>query len=233
MIPQSPEQLARSRYFSFELAPVQAAHHGDWAAFLAWKEADEEAAAASFRPPRGGANLEPPDSPAPGRAVRALRAEYELVASARRDEVKALAQRVLDAARAGKLESLVEDCTLYDASAKERLAYTRKHFAENAAAWKKAAAIGKGALDQVEFIPPSPETGMPARALVSFGPEAKPPADDELHPSRHQIELWWSGEVMPEANGPLRARPVAPAPRSRWRFHELVLPYSQKEYPTL
>lgn len=224
MSQKAAEVLARSRYFDFELAEVRA---GDWLAFLKQKEADEQAAAASWRPPRGGADLEPKDSPSPGRAQRALQAEFELVAKAREDEVRALAKQVLGAARSGALAPLAEDCTMYDATAKDRLALTQKHFAEQAAAWKKAAALATGDFD-LQFTPPRPETGMPGKAFVSFGPEAKAPKSGARFPPRHQVELWWSGQVMPEANGPLRAAPAATPPKSRWRFHDLVLPYSRE-----
>lgn len=230
MTQKDAEAFARRRYFAFELAPVHATYKGDWVAFVKRKEADEAAAAAAWHPPRGGVNVEPEDSPAPGRAQRALRAEYELVARVREDEVKALAKQVLDAARAGKLEPLVEDCTLYDATAKDRAELTRKHFAEHAAAWKKAAALAEAELADVRFEGPAPERGMPARAYVSFGPKAKAPKSGERFPERHQVELWWSGEVMPEANGPLRAAPGAEAAKSRWRFHDLVLPYSRQHF---
>lgn len=230
MSQKAAEVLARSRYFAFELAPVQAPHGGDWLAFLKQKEADEQAAAASWRPPRGGADLEPRDSPSPGRAQRALQAEFELVAKARKDEVLALAKQVLEAARSGTLDALAGDCTFYDATAKDRLALTRAHFAEQAAAWKKAAALATGELADVQFERPHPETGMPAKAYVSFGPDAKAPKSGARFPPRHQVELWWSGEVMPEANGPLRAAPAATPPKSRWRFHDLVLPYSREHF---
>lgn len=215
MSQKAAEVLARSRYFAFELAPVETTHGGDWLAFLAQKDADEQAAAASWRPPRGGADLEPKDSPSPGRAQRALQAEFELVAKARKDEVLALAKQVLDAARRGALEPLVDDCTYYDASAKDRAALTRKRFAEQAAAWKRAAALATGELVDVQFERPRPATGMPAKAYVSFGPSAKAPKPGARFPPRHQVELWWSGEVMPEANGPLHAAPSATPPKSR------------------
>ena len=34
------EKSARSKWFSFELAPVQTTFHGDWAAFVKAKEAE-------------------------------------------------------------------------------------------------------------------------------------------------------------------------------------------------
>ena len=57
---------------------------------------------------------------------------------------------------------------------------------------------------------------------------APAPKDTELYPPTHELELWWSGEVMPEANGPHHATPTTPTPKSRWRFYRLLTPYSQQ-----
>jgi hypothetical protein len=225
MTQDAAEKLARSRYFAFELAPVKASFKGDWVAFVKQKEADEAAAAKAWSPPRGLAG-----TPEMNRGHRALAAEFELVARERTDEVKALAKQVIDAALSGNLEPLVADCTMVDASAKDRADLTRKHFKAQAAEWKKAAKLAGTDLGaSVRFTQPNPATGMPAMAHLSFGPPATKPKDGELYPARHEIELWWSGEVMPEANGPVHVAPTSPAPASRWRFHELVLPYSRRQ----
>jgi hypothetical protein len=69
---------------------------------------------------------------------------------------------------------------------------------------------------------------MPGMVTISFGPAPRPPKDRELYPPTHELVLWWSGEVMPEANGPCHAAPTTPKPASRWRFHQLLTPYSQQ-----
>lgn len=232
MTQQAAEQQARAQWFEFELGEVKTDFKGDWVAFVKAKEARERAA------DEAGVKQDALDGPVTAtvvRARRALRAEYELVATQREDEVRALAKQVIEALQRGDLEPLVADCTMYDAKAKDRAELTRKYFAEHKAAWQKAAKLVKtDAPDfarDLQFEGPSPERGMTAQVMVSFGPSVPRPKGEkarDLYPERHQLELWWSGEVMPDANGPVHASPTTPRPKSRWRFHQLVLPYSLK-----
>lgn len=231
MTPEQAEQEARARWFGFELDEVKTDFKGDWVAFVKAKEArerrlDEEGLKAPVRdgPARTAKDV---------RALRALRMEYEQVATKREDELRALARLAIEAMQRGDLEPLAADCTMYDATAKDRAELTRKFFAEQKVAWQKAAKLAKvDAPDfarDLEFEGPSPETGMTAQVRISFGPKAERPKGEkgrDLSPERHQLELWWSGEVMPDANGRLNAAPTTPRPKSRWRFHQLVLPYS-------
>jgi hypothetical protein len=69
---------------------------------------------------------------------------------------------------------------------------------------------------------------MVGQVSIPFGPEAPPPKDRDLYPARHQLELWWSGQVMPDANGPLHPAPSREKPVSRWRFYQVVSPYSER-----
>ncbi|MBL8917754.1 MAG: hypothetical protein JNJ54_02755 [Myxococcaceae bacterium] len=231
MTQQQAELEARARWFEFELEEVKTDFKGDWVAFVKAKEARERQLDAE------GLKAAVRDGPAPTakdvRALRALRAEYELVATKREDELRALAKLAIAAMQKGDLEPLVGDCTMYDATAKDRAELTRKFFAEQKLAWQKAATLAKvDAPDfarDFEFEGPSPETGMTAQVRISFGPKAQRPAGErgrDLFPERHQLELWWSGEVMPDANGRLNGAPTTPRPKSRWRFYQLVLPYS-------
>jgi hypothetical protein len=82
----------------------------------------------------------------------------------------------------------------------------------------------------LSFNPPSPNRGMVGQVKVAFGPPAVRPkgARPDSFPIRAYLELWWSGQVMPEANGPLHAAPRADTPSpGRWRFYAVVAPYSR------
>lgn len=223
------EKVARGRWFEFELTGVTA---GDWVAFVKAKEAKEKAQleeSRKRRSPRDGA-LDDTGL----RAVRVLKEEFELVAKAREDEIHALARTVLDALARGDLEAVAADCTMYDATAPDRLALTREYLQENKAALQKAAKLAKIDAGQpatgLMFESPAPSRGMTGQVQISFGPKFPRPkgTPEDRYPEQHQLELWWSGEVMPEANGALNAAPTSPCPKSRWRFYQLITPYSQR-----
>lgn len=223
------EKLARSRYFEFELKDVAG---GDWVAFLKSKEAKEASLleeGRKNRSPRAGALDD-----AGLRGVRVLREEFEQVAKPREDELRSLARSVLEALAKGELESVAADCTMYDAKAADRLELTRKFLQENKAALQKAAQLAKtdaGDFAQaLSFKSPAPERGMTGQVRIAFGPKVPAPKGTprDRFPERHELELWWSGEVMPEANGDVNAAPTNPRPKSRWRFYQVILPWSQR-----
>lgn len=223
------EKSARSRWFEFELRAVPG---GDWVAFTKAKEAKEKALLEEGRThvsPRSG-----PVDDVGLRGRRLVQEEFEAVAKPREEEIQTLARKVLAALAKGDLETVAADCTMYDATATDRLELTRKYLQENKAALQKAAQLastdGGVVVRGLSFESPAPERGMTGRVTLSFGPKAKVPpgTPSDRYPDVHQIELWWSGEVMPEANGPLHAAPTTPRPKSRWRFNQVVLPFSQR-----
>lgn len=226
------EQHARARWFPFELAAVDREHGGDWAAFVAAKQAREDALDAAWQDEaRRYGEFFPLRSAEDVRAVRVLFEEWEQVATADRDAVVAEARRVLALLQAGALDELARDCVHYSADAPDRVelcaAMLRERGAELAAAVR---GIDPASLepDALEFSSPEPEAGMTGQVVIPFGTPAPAPSDPDLYPSTWQIELWWSGQVMPEANGPRHARPLAPdQPAGRWRFYDLVAPYSR------
>ena len=152
------------------------------------------------------------------------------MATKRTEEIRAKAKAVIAALQKGEVESLIDDCVMYDAAAPDRRELTRKDLLEHKAELTKMAKLADpNAADfaaRPHFVPPSPERGMTGQLLIELGPPGRPPKDKDRYPERHQLELWWSGEVMPEANGPLRSTPAAQPPASRWRFYALHAPYS-------
>ncbi len=227
----SPEATARARYFAFELEPVQSEFKGDWAAFLAHQQAEEARLDEEARrtPPSSRYGAAPTGEQA--RALRALSAEFQQVAMRRTDEIRALARRVLTALRQGDVAAVVDDCAMYDATAPDRAALTLKWLAEHRAelmALAKLAPLEDARFGEaLVFTSPSPSTGMTGQVSLYFGPTPKD--DPQRTPYRHQLELWWSGEVMPEANAPLHARPAPKPPKSRWRFYALTAAQSRQQ----
>lgn len=223
------EKLARARWFEFELTDVPG---GDWLAFVKAKEAKEAAQLAEDKK-----QLSPRDGPLDDtglRAARALQDEFELVAKVREDEIRAVARATLDALARGELEAVAADCTMYDAKAADRLGLTRAFLKEHKAELQKAARLASTDAGtfatQLDFSSPAPERGMTGQVRVSFGPKVPAPkgTPKDRFPDHHQVELWWSGEVMPEANGAVNASPATPRPKSRWRFYRVITPWSQR-----
>lgn len=228
MTQQEAEKLARAQWFEFELEEVKTTWKGDWVAFVRAKEAKERALDEEAKKQ---SSLDEPNLPARElRARRVLQEEFTAVAQKREDELRALARKVIEAMAKGDLETLAADCTMYSSTAPDRLALTRKYLEGSRAKLQAAAKLvkvdaGDFAVD-LQFESPEPEAGMTGQVLISFGPKAAPPKDKDLYPERHQLEFWWSGEVMPDANGPRNASPTSPRPVSRWRFHQLITPFS-------
>ncbi|MBE7451334.1 MAG: hypothetical protein HS111_21285 [Kofleriaceae bacterium] len=161
--------------------------------------------------------------------MRVLREEWETVAMADRDAVIAEAQRVLRLVQAGKLDELAADCVHYGGP--DRVALCRKMLEDRRAELTAAVrGIDPASLSarQLRFSAPEPEAGMTGQVVIPFGAPAPAPRDARRYPPTWQLELWWSGQVMPEANGPVHARPQAPdAPPGRWRFFDVIAPYSR------
>jgi hypothetical protein len=221
MTPKEAEQFARATWFEFELGDVK-----DWVAFVKAKQAKELALTVAGRTEhhRGEGKL----SDAELRARRALQQEFDEVAKKREPELRALARTILEAMAKGDFEPAIADCAMYSITASNRLELTRKYFEEHKAPLQAAAKTAKPEdfAGELDFESPSPETGMTGMVRLSFGPKGAPPKDKELFPERAQVELWWSGEVMPNANGPRNPSPVSPKPASRWRLHQVILPYT-------
>ena len=224
------EKSARAKWFAFELAPVPTTHRGDWAAFVKQKEAEEARFAEQARTAHSSPRYGPPPTVEQARAQRVLQVEFNQVARARTEEIRAIAKTIIGALQKGDVEALVDDCAMYDAASKDRAELTRKFLVENKAQLMKMAKLADpSAADfaqSLQFTSPNPPTGMTGQVTIAFGPPGKAPKDPERYPDRHQLELWWSGEVMPEANGPLHPAPSAQPPKSRWRFYQLIAPYS-------
>jgi hypothetical protein len=225
------ERIARERWFDFELAPLVARLHGDWAQIVAQKQAEDDRLAKAWHP---SDDMEAPRTAAQARAQRVLQQEFVAVAQTRQVEIRALARRVILALQKGDVDALVDECVMYDGTAAERRALTRTFLHEQKPALQRAARLADAnAADfatALSFRKPSPSTGMVGQVAIAFGPTVAAPKDaarEDLYPKRHEIELWWSGQVMPEANRPLRPAPGrADKPVSRWRFYRVVMPYS-------
>jgi hypothetical protein len=188
-------------------------------------------ACASNAPAQGlGPSVEP-SSPEQGRAWKALQKEFAEVSQGEA-QVRAEARRILRLLQKGDVDALVEECTMYDASAKDRKELTRKFLVENKADLMKRAKLADlDAIDfaaQLQFRSPEPEAGMPGEVAVPFGPQlaAPKPGGRHLYPERNELVLMWSGPYMPEANGPVHAKPQPGAKPGRWRFYQITKPYS-------
>lgn len=178
-----------------------------------------------------------PSSPAQARAWQALEREFEEQVEPREQDVRAYATKIIRALQAWDLELLVGECVMYSSNAKDRAGLTRKYLEAHKAELQAAAALADpNAPDfgkQLSWRRPEPGAGMQGRVSVPFGPPAPAPANKRLVPPRHELELWWSGPLMPEANGPVHATPPPGSKPGHWRFHQLVLPYSRTDLPRL
>jgi hypothetical protein len=205
MSQQAAEALARKRWFTFELKPVKTRFHGDWVAFVHSYEKEEPKSGAG----RSLGGKAPPTTADEVRAYRVLEREFDEVAQARRQEIRELAIKLLGALQRGELEPLVDDCAMYNDSSKNRRELTRAYLTEHKAELVEAAKLADlSAADfatRLVFSSPSPETGMTGQVAIQFGPKVERPQNGGRSPEQHQLELWWSGEVMPEANGPVHS----------------------------
>lgn len=172
-----------------------------------------------------------PHSPQQAKAWQALQKEFEDVARKQEKEIRAHARRILLALQQEKIEALVDECDLYDATAKDRRALTRQYLEEHKAELKAAAMTADlDAADfakELQFRSPQPEAGMTGKVSIPFGPVAPAPKDKRRDPPRHELELSWSGPLMPEANGAVHATPPSGSKPGRWRFSQVVTPYSR------
>lgn len=227
MTPLEAEKLAREQWFPFELAGVT-----DWPKFYAEKKAKEDALVKSFVKREQSMHHIEPQTPQDARALRVLQEEFDQVARLQEGEIAAEVKRVLLALQRGELDSVAEGCVMYDAKAKDRRELTLQHLRENAAKLKKlASTFDPAAPLSFEFTPPHPETGMVGQVQIAFGKKVPRPKGKgkDTFPEQPTIELWWSGLVMPDANGDRFAKPQPGAPQQgKWHFYQVIEPYSLK-----
>jgi hypothetical protein len=233
MDPKTAEALSRQAWFDFELTEAASKHHGDWVAFHSAKQAEEDSLAKHWE--KNKEEFQNLRSPIPSagyaRSLRVLHLEFETVARIQEKEIVAEARRVLIALRNGDIEALVEGSVKYDRKSPEWKQYTRKDLADRKAQLVKAAKLinaeSAGFGSELEFEAPSPYRGMVGQVSVPFGPRYPRKPGSLSRPERHAIELWWSGQVMPDANGPLFSAPKSSVPVvGKWHFYDLVLPHS-------
>jgi len=212
-----------ARWFDFELADL-ARFGGDLERFAAWK-ADELArleAEEVIWYEGGGATLSTDDK----RACQLLALELERVAAPLAEHLIDTARRIAAAITSGELDWVIDDCVMYS-PVPDRAALTRRAFEHDRALMRSVAAVIDGA-HALELRPAEPASGMPAWAAVWFGPIV--PAPEPPRPTcdwhaRYGMEFWWSGQVMPAANGPRFTRPGPDRPPpGRWRFYRCVAP---------
>jgi hypothetical protein len=225
---QTAEQLARAAWFPFELK-----HDGDWSKFYAEKKAKEDALVKAFvKRPQEMRELVP-QTPEEARALRVLQEEFREVAMEQKDAIVAEAKRVLVALQKGDLDAAAEGCVMYNYDTKDRKGMTVALLREKAAVLKRIAlqldANNFGA--DLHFTRPEPATGMVGQVEIPFGKKVPRPKgkDKEAYPEQPVIELWWSGLVMPHANGPRFATPQPGAPQEgQWHFYQVIEPYSRR-----
>jgi hypothetical protein len=233
MDPKTAEALSRQAWFDFELTEVASKHHGDWVAFHSAKQAEEDSLAEHWE--KNKEELQNSRTPIPSaeyaRSLRVLHLEFATVARIQEKEIVAEARRILIALQNGDIEALVEGSVRYDRKSPEWKQYTRKDLADRKAQLATAAKlINAKSADfgsELEFENPGPHRGMVGQVRIPFGPRYPRKPGSLSRPDRHEIELWWSGQVMPDANGPLFAAPKSPVPTvGKWHFYDLVLPHS-------
>jgi hypothetical protein len=230
---KTAEKLSRESWFDFELTGVGVRFKGDWAAFYAAKRAEEERLAHEWETDKEELmhSRSPVLSAEDARSLRVVQLEFDSVASLQTGEILSEAKRILLALQKGDVEALVEGSVKYDRKSKDWKTYTLDDFRKHKAEWTKAAkGIKADKLDSEEsiyFESPDPYRGMVARVHIPFGPRVPRKAGSMSRPEYHEIELWWSGQVMPEANGPLLAAPKSTVPvKGGWHFYNLNLPHS-------
>ncbi len=224
------ESIARGAWFHFELTEVGTLFAGDWAAFHAHKLSEESRFEKEFHQQKDSFRFGP-KSAQEARATRVLNREFEQVALPRRAQALAAAKEVLQAIKVGDIRSVAERCYYY--TGVDRVALCEKHLKKNASFLAHAAALAKaeGAKFGGNFDTdkPSPSTGMVGQIRFSFGPTERAPEGKEgYYPNRHQIELWWSGQVQPEPNTPPRSSPSdsESGQPGHWRFYAIIKPYT-------
>ncbi len=242
---------AEHLYFEFELQSVATAFGGDWIKFLNHKKKEESVYADSWRrsPVQPSPRVRAPDSVAEARALRMLQREFHEVIKTNPQAAVQAANRVVHALKAGDFKRLAEDCVFYghtpegarlcldrlnsqkiEIQAAMSLIETDPPFSDHCGARVSGSKVTVSAC-LPRFTAPVPSTGMVAQVNLSFGPKVKRPDNGLAYPPRHQIELWWSGPVMPEANGPRYDKPGPGRPiLGAWRFYVLVFPYSRQRY---
>ncbi|MBI5511002.1 MAG: hypothetical protein HY903_19750 [Deltaproteobacteria bacterium] len=215
------EKLARARWFDFELVEVGTKFKGDWVAYVKYKEAFEAKLAAGSAPYRRG--LPPPDA-GEARGLRLVLQEYNDVARAQIGAARALAAKAADAIRRGDVDWLAMDCASGVGPDPDEVQRTKAYFREQLRGWQAALADLEPGYDfaAVQYHRPDPDRGLSGSVSFAFGPRAEIADDDPRYPAQHEIELWWSGQVMPRPNGPLQTTPAPDKPASRWRFSGLT-----------
>ena len=223
------EVKARARWFHFEL-PDAGGGKIDWRAFHAKKLKDEKAFAAKEKGLRPRGRMGPALNAEQARARRVLRWEFDRVAKPRVQEAAQLASRVLLDLRA-IASPFPHRSKMWGP---ENQHYFQEELQTKKRAYEDIAKTynEKKPLARPEFLPPSPNTGIPGRVRFSFGDPVPPPkgkGGGKWGPPRAQIELMWEGQVMPEPNRPPNAKPTPPHTEhpGEWVFYRIVFPYSR------
>lgn len=221
---QLAEQQSRERWFEFELLPVQLEYHGDWRAFYEAKSADEAVRQKAWE--EHGVEILPfqitINSYEESRARRLLQEEFQHVVRHQDQSAKDFARFVLQQLEARDYQPLAQFSAIYDEDAPDcielTIAYLRERREEHAEAISEFNKLRQ--FTSVDFREPVPDTGMPAQARVFIGD------------SHYYIELVWCGPVLPYANGPRHAKPVAGAlVRGHWKFYRIVTPNTPEPLP--
>jgi len=227
------ENLSRKAWFAFELEPVTQIYANDWVRFYHEKKEKEDARRAEWE--KRGPHLLPDQIEVTSydqmRAAALLQEEFERVVKKQADKAYEVAEHNMMELKRENYHAVAENCVMYSADSAERIALTVDYLKSQRTLISEVLAIFERENGQFPksrsnekypwtkegeqsdsgiFWEPDPWAGMPAKALISIGTEG------------HEIELWWSGPVMPNANGPRYATPQGIHEYAgRWSFYNI------------
>ena len=163
-------------------------------------------------------------------AADPLQDEFKNIAMKEQAQIFSVVKEALVAFKKGDVLAVQGDCVMYDAKSEDRAKYTREFLLKNKGQWREAAQhfSEKDLIEEnIVFESPVPDRGMTGQLMFYFGPKVPRPknAKNSAYPERHAIELWWSGAVMPDANGRIYDPPKKDV-KLKWHFFKLVTPYS-------
>ncbi|MDH5178237.1 MAG: hypothetical protein OEZ39_16900 [Gammaproteobacteria bacterium] len=219
------EAQSRQLWFGFELDPVELEYQGDWTSFYQDKLAEETALKQEWE--KHGVEILPHnitiESYEEARAIRLLDEEFQRVVVWQKDSARTFATQVLALLKNRNYPALAGQSGIIDASASDRLALSEQLLREKQPTYKKAVFEFEQCqhrLTHIHFVEPEPHAGMPAKAEVTIGE------------SDYRVELYWSGPVMPHANGPKYAKPEQTISQSgHWLFSHMITPDTPEAYP--
>jgi len=226
-VEKEAEELARKLYYHFELDCVQTTFKGSWKTFLDCKTKLEKKfdVAVALDTKKGKYQGKGPHISRSDRRFRVLEMEYKKVARMMTKEIRETAAAILVALKEENLDFFADNCA-NETGKREWLRKNMEMHRTFAEAFNP-----KEGFSNESLAAPDLDFGKPASIRLSFGEKIQRPANigSNMYPEYREIELWWSGQVMPAPNAVAFAHPTAPHITSvgKWKFSNIILPYSK------